>query len=106
MKEYFSHSDPFQAKDRPRDSKPGEKVDSSAEEGEERQEAEGGRHLRHQRGGLQVTYILDIPDSKPFHQSERSEKRCQEMEVGEKRSTALHDWHSPPLSGVRRFIEC
>ena len=69
MKEYFSHSDPFQAKDRPRDSKPGEKVDSSAEEGEERQEAEGGRHLRHQRGGLQVTYFLDIQDSKPFHHS-------------------------------------
>ena len=44
-----------QAQDRSWDGEPGEKIDSCSEEGEEREEAEGGCHLRHQCGGLQVT---------------------------------------------------
>ena len=34
-----------------------------------------------------------------FHQSERSEKPSEEMEVGEKRPAAFHDWHGSSLSG-------
>ena len=44
-----------QAQDRSWDGEPGEKIDSCSEEGEEREEAEGGCHLRHQCGRLQVT---------------------------------------------------
>ena len=55
MKVVISPSGPSQAEDGPRDSEPGEEVDSSSEEGEERKKAEGGRHLRHQCRRLQVT---------------------------------------------------
>ena len=34
-----------------------------------------------------------------FHQSERSEKPSEEMEVGEKRPAAFHDRHGSSLSG-------
>ena len=37
-----------------------------------------------------------------FFQGEGPEKSSEEMEIGEECSTALHDWHSAALSGIRQ----